>query len=338
MDAEKKVEQQHIRLNNYHMINVGRKRVTHRRAFASGVIIVGSKALKIIKNKALPKGDVLSLAEISGVLGAKKTSELLPMCHILPLDQVLITCEIKEPNYIIVYSQVETHAKTGVEMEALMAVMSALGTIWDLTKAIEPALEIKDVKLLAKEGGKKGLWRNPDGVPAIVEEKLSVSSSLSSLAVGTLIVSDRAYRGDYEDRTGTELKVLLQEAGATLAVQNLVPDEKDKIKQSIFQMCERKDIELLIVSGGTGIGPRDVTTEVVSGILDKSIPGIGELLRQDGSNFTPYSWVSRSLAGIYKGTLIICLPGSPKAVRQGLEVLYPIVSHSLKMMKGEGHE
>ena len=120
----------------FRMIDVGRKRVTRRRAIAVGSILVGPVAFQKIRDKTLPKGDVLSLAEVAGITGAKKTPDLLPMCHTLPLDQVTIHTVLREPDAVDVYCQAVAHAKTGVEMEAIMGVQAALSTIWDLEGAV----------------------------------------------------------------------------------------------------------------------------------------------------------------------------------------------------------
>src|SRR4051812_33310090 len=98
----------------FRMIDVGNKRMTRRRAIAVGKIVVGVAALAKIKDKSLPKGDVLALAEVAGIMGAKKTPDLLPMCHTLPLDQVSVHCVLEEPDTVAVYCQAAAHAKTGV--------------------------------------------------------------------------------------------------------------------------------------------------------------------------------------------------------------------------------
>jgi cyclic pyranopterin phosphate synthase len=159
--------------SSYRMVDVSNKEVTHRRALAVGEIILSSKVIEMIKNKKMPKGDPLTIAEVSGINGAKKTSELIPLCHPLALDHISIHIEIHEPNNsIIVYCLVSAHSKTGVEMEALSGVNSALLAIYDLSKIIEPNLKITNTRLLVKSGGKKGLWINPDGIPKKIKKTL----------------------------------------------------------------------------------------------------------------------------------------------------------------------
>ena len=161
--------------SGYKMVDVSSKEVTHRKALATGEIILGPQIIDLIKAKKMPKGDPLSIAEVSGINGAKKTSELIPLCHPLPLDHISLHTEINEKKYsIVVYCLVSANSKTGVEMEALSGVNSALLTIYDLSKIVEPNLKITNTKLLLKSGGKKGLWINPDGIPNKIKNILNL--------------------------------------------------------------------------------------------------------------------------------------------------------------------
>ena len=160
---------------SYKMVDVSSKEITHRKALAVGEIILSSEVIKMIKNKKMPKGDPLAIAEVSGINGVKKTSELIPLCHPLPLDHISIHTEIDESKHsIIVYCLVSANSKTGVEMEALSGVNSALLAIYDLSKIVEPNLKITNTKLLVKSGGKKGLWINPDGIPKKIKNALNI--------------------------------------------------------------------------------------------------------------------------------------------------------------------
>ena len=156
--------------NSFKMINVSTKKETFRRALASGKIYVGKEAFELIKNKNMPKGDPVSLAEVSAVLGVKKTSEIIPLCHSLEIDHTETKVIMnKTDNSLEVFCVVSAVAKTGVEMEAIMGVNAALITIYDLCKIINPNLKITNIKLLIKEGGKNGLWINPDDLPKFLK-------------------------------------------------------------------------------------------------------------------------------------------------------------------------
>ena len=156
--------------NSFNMIDVSSKKETFRRALASGKIYVGKKVFNLIKNNEMPKGDPISLAEVAAVLGVKKTSELIPLCHPLQIDHTATKILVNEEDFSIeVFCVVSAIAKTGVEMEAIMGVNAALITIYDLSKIVNPHLKINNVKLLIKEGGKSGTWINPDGLPKFLE-------------------------------------------------------------------------------------------------------------------------------------------------------------------------
>ncbi len=156
--------------NSFNMIDVSSKKETFRRALASGKIYVGKEIFELIKDKNMPKGDPLALAEVAAVLGVKKTSELIPLCHPLPIDHTATKIIMNEvDNSLEVFCVVSAVAKTGVEMEAIMGVNAALTTIYDISKIVNPHLKIDNVKLLIKEGGKSGVWKNPDGLPDFLE-------------------------------------------------------------------------------------------------------------------------------------------------------------------------
>ena len=178
MNKNKKIEDSLNKLflnSGYKMVDVSSKEVTHRKALAVGEIILNSEVIEMIKNKKMPKGDPLAIAEVSGINGVKKTSELIPLCHPLSLDHISIHTEIDEiKNLITVYCLVSANSKTGVEMEALSGVNSALLAIYDLSKIVEPNLKITNTKLLVKSGGKKGLWINPDGIPEKIKNALNI--------------------------------------------------------------------------------------------------------------------------------------------------------------------
>jgi len=161
--------------SGYKMVDVSNKEVTNRKALATGEIILGSQIIKLIRAKKMPKGDPLSIAEVSGINGVKKTSELIPLCHPLPLEHISLHTEINEKkDSIVVYCLVSANSKTGVEMEALSGVNSALLAIYDLSKIVEPNLKINNIKLLVKSGGKKGLWINPEGIPDKIKKSLNL--------------------------------------------------------------------------------------------------------------------------------------------------------------------
>ena len=324
---------------NFSMIDVGRKRPTRRRAVACGTIRMNRTAFDAIRNGTLPKGNVLALAEAAGIMGAKNTPTLIPMCHTLPLDQVTIHCNMDEQDCCItVYAQAVAFAKTGVEMEALAGVNAALLTIWDLTKGTDPNLSIEGIRLLIKTGGKSGIWVNPDGIPAWLEEQLPEAAFLKGKSAAILVMSDRASKGKYKDESGVCLKTLLSEAGSDIKAYEIIPDEADKIEQAVLKICREQKPDLLIASGGTGPGPRDVTPDVLTKISDRMLEGLGDVLRTESLYYTDTAWLSRMTACMVGATLVVAFPGSPKAVKECWDILSPFLGDALDKIKKQGFE
>jgi cyclic pyranopterin phosphate synthase len=141
-----------------HMVDVGEKAVTRRQAVATGHISVSDAALAAIRDGKMKKGDVLAVARVAGIMAAKRTSDLVPLCHPLPITRVSVELSI-ETDGITAVATVATDGKTGVEMEALTAVSVALLTVYDMAKAIDKTMTIKDIRLLEKSGGRSGDWR-----------------------------------------------------------------------------------------------------------------------------------------------------------------------------------
>jgi cyclic pyranopterin monophosphate synthase len=146
----------------FHMIDVGEKAPTRRRALARGRIQMARESFEAIARGTNPKGDVLAQAEVAGILACKRTADVIPLCHPLPLEQVLVRFELDHATHsIVAFCEAAATARTGVEMEALSGVTGALLAIYDLAKAVDPALTITDVHLSVKEGGKSGRWVHP---------------------------------------------------------------------------------------------------------------------------------------------------------------------------------
>ncbi|TAN07751.1 MAG: bifunctional molybdenum cofactor biosynthesis protein MoaC/MoaB [Rhodanobacteraceae bacterium] len=320
------------------MADVGHKRVTARRAVAVGELAAGS-AFEAIVERRLPKGDAMVMAEVAGLQGAKNASHLIPLCHPLPIEKVDVRCEsVPARRAIRVYCEVATHARTGVEMEALAGVSAALLTLYDLTKPVEPALSFGRVRLLFKEGGKKGLWFHPEGTDDKERDRYRprAPARLDGVAAVVITLSDRASRGEYEDASGPLLVARLSTLGANVGPAELHADGAEPLAARLRELAA-VGIKLVLCTGGTGVGPRDATPEALALAADKHVSGIGEMFRSESSQHTPLAWLSRADAVLVGGTLVIALPGSAKAVAQGMDILAPILAHALAMVAGEGH-
>jgi cyclic pyranopterin phosphate synthase len=324
---------------HFHMADVRHKRITARRAVAIGELSAGAEAFAQIVERRLPKGDAMTMAEIAGLQGAKNASQLMPLCHPLTLEYIDVRCEpVSERHAIRVYCEVATFARTGVEMEALAGASAALLTLYDLTKPVEPALSFGGVRLLFKEGGKKGLWLHPQGMSDVERAYYQPHpiATLGSITAAVITLSDRASRGEYTDTAGPLLVERLRELGADVDHAELRADDPETLAARLVQLAAN-GVRLILCTGGTGLGPRDRTPEALSMIADRHVDGIGELFRSESSQHTKMAWLSRADAVLVGTTLVIALPGSPKAVAQGMDILAPILAHALSMATGGGH-
>ncbi|QEE24831.1 bifunctional molybdenum cofactor biosynthesis protein MoaC/MoaB [Rhodanobacter glycinis] len=322
----------------FHMADVRAKRITARRAVAVGELLAGS-AFDAIVERRLPKGDAMGMAEVAGLQGAKNAAQLMPLCHPLALEYAELRCvPVPERRAIRVYCEAAAIARTGVEMEALAGASAALLTLYDLSKPVEPALAIGGVRLLFKEGGKKGLWFHPDGMTA--EERAHYRPRalprLEGVPAAVVTLSDRASRGDYLDVSGAVLVERLRALGAETGPAEVRADEAAPLAARLRELAAA-GIRLVLCTGGTGLSPRDVTPEALVQLDARRVPGIGELFRAESSQHTPLAWLSRAEAVLLCDMLVIALPGSAKAAAQGMDILAPILAHALAMVTGEGH-
>ncbi|MBI3564551.1 MAG: bifunctional molybdenum cofactor biosynthesis protein MoaC/MoaB [Elusimicrobia bacterium] len=313
------------------MADVGRKAVTDRRAVAVGALRMGRRAFNFVRAGKLPKGDPFGPAQAAGLLAAKRTAELLPLCHPLPLDLVEVDFVLDEslPG-VRARCLAATAAKTGVEMEALSGVSGALLCVYDLVKPVDPALTIEDIRLVFKEGGKRGHWVHP--AEKDVQPVKAVRPPRLGKAVA-ITVSDRVSAGKAEDRSGPLLAAGLREMGFSVSRPVVVPDDPARIRSALLRAS--KSAAAVVLTGGTGLSPRDVTPEAVLSVSDRVIPGVGELLRASGGPAT--APLSRSLAAQKGACVIVALPGSPGGVRDGLAVLRGLLPHAVHIAQGGGH-
>jgi molybdenum cofactor biosynthesis protein MoaC len=332
-------------MSEYKMINIIDKKESHRIAKACGSFYAKSATIELIKNKKIPKGDPLTICEIAGILAAKNTSQILPLCHPISLSSVKIETKLFDEQ-ILVISEVHCFSKTGVEMEALTAVNAALLCIYDLVKIVDPELLIGDVFLIEKIGGKSGHWINPkalkdERIKNFITKNESSLTNLQDLNFAVITISDSVSQKKSDDTSGQTIIQTIQKNNGLILETKQSSDDFDELKLKFLELLENNKIHVIISTGGTGASFRDQTPEVLEYLIQnqggKILSGIGELLRLKGLEKTPYAVFSRSNAYIINNKLVITLPGSQKAVQDGLEIVLPLIPHLIHTMKGGKH-
>ncbi len=310
------------------MVDVSAKASTTRIAVAAGELQTTREAIALVRADDMPKADVLATARIAGIAGAKRTSELIPLCHQLALSSVKVEFGFTEST-ITIEARAKTTGQTGVEMEALTAVAVAGLTLHDMVKAVDPAAVLNGVRLLTKSGGKRGNWVRDDEKPSATVEH--TEQSLRSAAV--LVASTGGAAGTREDTTGPALTGWLEGLGFTVRGPLVYADAD--IDAGLADAL-RGGPALVITTGGTGASPTDRTPEATAAVLDRELPGLAEAMRRKGTEKTAHASLSRGLAGLVGGTVVVNLPGSPGGVRDGMAVLEPILDHLLAQVAGGG--
>lgn len=299
------------------MVDVSGKPGTLRMARASGCIMMQPATIELLAGEALPKGNVLTTAKLAGIMAAKNTAHLVPLCHQLNLSWADIVFDVQKDRIVIV-ATVKTKESTGVEMEALTAVSVAALTIYDMCKAVDKSMEIGSIILEKKTGGKS---HQPEGY----RPKTSI-----------LVMSDSVSSGRGVDRSGQLLREGFEAAGCPVGEVRVIADDQKEIV-SVVDEWTTGGVELIITTGGTGLGPRDVTVDALLPRFSRKLPGIEQALFNWGQGKTKTAMLSRLAAGMIDSSMVICLPGSTGAVSDALEVLVPAIFHAFAMIKGEGH-
>ena len=300
------------------MISTVDKYTTLRTAKASARINASAKTVALCRNRKTPKGDAIEMARAAGILAAKRTYELIPFCHPIPLDHISIDIKCGR-NSIDVISSATAISKTGVEMEALTAASIAALTIYDMLKPIDKNISISKIRLVEKRGGKSDY----------------AHKDLKGLKAAVIVTSDSRSSRKNKDTTGPMIRKWLGDLGLRTSAPVVTPDSREEIRNTLTKYSENCD--LIVTTGGTGLGPRDVMVEATRAVIDKEITGISEAIRSYGQKRTPFSMLSRGIAGIRGRTIIINLPGSPKGVKESLNAITPGILHAFEMMKGKGH-
>ncbi len=303
------------------MVDITQKTSTLRIASAQAVVVVSKQeTIDAITNKTVPKGDVFAMSKAAGLLGVKKTPEILPDCHPMPIEFTGIEYAINGLE-ITVTMTVKTIYKTGVEVEAMHGASIVALNMYDMLKPIDKGIEIHNIKLIKKSGGKSDF-----------KDKYR-----KDLNAAVIVCSDTISAGQKEDKAGKAIIEKLESLDVNIKTYTIIPDEVEDIQNTFLSHVANK-IDLVIFTGGTGLSKRDVTPEALTPLIDREIPGISEAIRKHGQDRTPYSMLSRSVAGVRDQTLVLALPGSTKGASESMDAVFPGLLHIFRIFKGANHE
>lgn len=304
------------------MVEITQKNTSLRTAIAQAIVLVSKQeTINAIIEKRVPKGDVLEMAKTAGLFGVKKTAEMIPDCHPLPIEFTAVSYEIIGLE-ILITVEVRTIYRTGVEVEAMHGASVVALTMYDMLKPIDKGIEIRNIRLLEKQGGKSD-WKDK-------------FKSLE-LKAAVVVCSDTISKGLKEDKAGLSIIEKLKLNGVEVVDYQVVPDEVEDI-QKILDFHVLQKTSMIIYTGGTGLSVRDVTPEALLPMLDRRIPGIEEAIRAYGQERTPLSMLSRSVAGVKGNTLVLALPGSTNGAIQSMDAVFPAILHLFKIFKGARHD
>jgi cyclic pyranopterin monophosphate synthase len=311
------------------MVDVGGKPPQRRIARAAGSIALAPATVELIRNNRIGKGNVLTVAEIAGIQAAKRTGELIPLCHPLVLDYVSVRLELLDAGATAT-GEVSCDGRTGVEMEALTAVSVALLTVYDMCKAVDKGMQIGPIVLLRKEKHNLGA--------GAIELGDGDKDCLRPLRCLVITLSDRAAAGVYADRSGPRVRELLDQHFANRQCpcecdHRILPDCAETLRREILSARDR-GFDVIITTGGTGVGPRDIAPETIIPLCDKLIPGIMEHLRAKFGQENPRARLSRTVAGVIGTTQIYALPGSVRAVEEYMPEILATLEHVDRVLHG----
>ena len=301
------------------MVDITHKSNTLRIATAQAIVKVSKQeTIQAIHDKTVPKGDVFAMSKAAGLLGVKKTPDLLPDCHPMPIEYTGIEYAIEGLD-IIIQVTVKTIYKTGVEVEAMHGASIVALNMYDMLKPIDKGIEIHAIKLLEKKGGKSSY----------------PIADVSGLKAGIVVCSDTLSQGIGEDKSGAVIQERMQTYGLQTSDIQIIADDAEQIQNAVTLITKENNV--VILTGGTGLSKRDITPEAVIPLLDKRIAGAEETIRRYGQERTPYAMLSRSVVGTIGDCLVLALPGSSIGVAESLDAVFPALFHSFKVLKGERH-
>jgi cyclic pyranopterin phosphate synthase len=326
------------------MVDVGEKPRTHRLARARARLKMTPQAAAAVRDGSGPKGEVLTVARLAGIQAGKQTAGLIPLAHPLPLSFIDVEASVEAgAGLVTIEAEARTTAETGVEMEAMTAAAVAALTVYDMVKGLERGIEIEQVVLLEKRGGRSDYERAESRAAAAPDGSLTAPGAPASPETGAqrsgaavLTVSTSKAAGEGTDESGPRLRALAGQLGFEVLAAEVVTDDRAQIESRLRELADERRCALVLTSGGTGVAPRDVTPEATRGVIEREIAGLAEAMRLASKPHTPNWMLSRGLAGVRGGTLIVNLPGSPRSIEQIGTELEGALRHALALIAGEG--
>lgn len=302
------------------MVDISEKSPSIRQALARGRMKLKKTTIEAIKNEKIKKGDVLSIAQVAAIQGVKNTPSIIPMAHPLLLSGIKVNFYF-EKDYLFCEVRVKCEGKTGVEMEALTGVSCGLLTVYDMCKSMDKTMSIEEIYLVEKTGGKSGHFHRND-------------HTNKEYNYAVIIASDSRSSGENKDLSLATFEETMPE-NYKLSYSKIVPDNIENIKNELIYLSDEKNIPLIFTSGGTGFSKRDVTPEATELVIERSASSISDAIRLYSKEKTNSWMLSRATSGIRKNSLIINLPGSPKAVKESIYAILPSLSHGLDILAGD---
>jgi cyclic pyranopterin phosphate synthase len=302
------------------MVNITSKQNTLRKAIASAKVTVSQQpTIDAVLNRKVPKGDVFEFSRAAGLLAIKKTSDVIPDCHPLPVEYASISHRVAGLE-IIITVEVHTIYKTGVEVEAMHGAAITALTIYDMLKPIDKAISINSIQLEEKKGGKSDIkYLYPDTVSCAV-----------------ITCSDSVSKGMNPDLSGDIIEEKLKQHKLKVSFREAIADDFNTIQSKTKELV-KKGIQLIIFTGGTGLSSRDVTPDAIKPLIERDVPGVVEAARNYGQQRTPYAMLSRGIAGFIGDSLVITFPGSPRGAEESMDAVFPYILHVFRVKEGVRH-
>ena len=300
------------------MVDITGKINTLRTAIAEAILKVGSpNTIDLIKNDQIPKGNVFEMSKAAGLLGIKKTPELLPDCHPLPVESASIQYEFEEQSIRILVT-VKTIYKTGVEVEAMTGAGIVALNMYDMLKPVDKQVEIGTIRLLQKEGGKSSRNKIDENLYAAIIDCSNANTKESEAENSAKLLSEK-----------------LSEFAIKCELHSISSADERKLVATLEKLTDDDSLNLIICTGGIGVGQNDITNNVVLRLLDTELKGVSEQINRYRQERMPYSMLSGSVAGLKNGKIVLTLSDSVEEATNGINACFPYILNVFDIIQGK---